>query len=115
MLFSDCKYVKLEIFAPVEALSVIVEEFSKAGAGQFGLYDHVYTTSEVTGHWRPLDGAKPALGSVGKDEHAFELKIEVNCRKEIARKVKEAIQKVHPYEAPVINIIPLCNDQIEEV
>ncbi|OJX37976.1 MAG: hypothetical protein BGO78_08005 [Chloroflexi bacterium 44-23] len=115
MQFIDCKYVKIEIYAPAEALPVIVAEFSKAGAGRFGLYDHVYTTSAVTGHWRPLEGAVPTIGSVGKDEQAQELKIEVNCPKELARKVKEAVRKVHPYEAPVINIIPLCNDQIEEL
>ncbi len=112
MLFSDCKYVKMEIFAPAESVSAILSALIDAGAGEFGEYDHVYTTSKVEGHWRPLAGADPTIGTIGKDETAEEIKIEVNCRRENALKIKNAIQGVHPYEAPVINLIPLCNDSM---
>lgn len=111
---NSIKFVKLEIYAPPESLADIVEAFSQAGAGEFGNYDHVYTTSNVSGHWRPLAGSHPTVGTVGEDETAEELKIEVNCRQEIAHLVKKAIQAVHPYETPVINIIPLANDHIED-
>jgi hypothetical protein len=37
------------------------------------------------------------------------VKIEVNCKKEHVPEVIQAIRDHHPYEAPLINIIPLAN------
>lgn len=113
MDLSDYKYVKLEILAPLDSVDRILSAIFAAGAGKFGNYDHVYTTSRVEGHWRPLPGSNPAIGSTDKDETASELKIEVNCYREIAVNVKNAILAVHPYEEPVINIILLSNAEIE--
>ena len=36
-----------------------------------------------------------------------ELKAEVTCRTERLEETLAAIKKVHPYEEPVINVIPL--------
>ena len=36
-----------------------------------------------------------------------ELKVEVTCRTERAGETVEAVKRIHPYEEPVINVIPL--------
>ena len=38
-----------------------------------------------------------------------EYKIEVNCRRELVNEAIKVIKSVHPYEEPLINVIPLAN------
>jgi hypothetical protein len=63
----------------------------------------------VEGTWRPLDEARPFMGEVGQISKARELKVEVNCAWEKVPAVLAAIRKVHPYEEPLINVLPLLN------
>jgi hypothetical protein len=102
--------VKLEIFIPESYVGVLREAVAAAGAGIIGDYDHCASVTEVRGYWRPLDGAEPFDGTVGKISEARECKVEVNCPREAIPAVIRAIRKIHPYEEPLINIIPLAND-----
>ena len=63
--------------------------------------------SPVTGCWRPLEGSSPFIGKCGTISMEPELKAEVTCRTERLEETLDAIKKVHPYEEPVINVIPL--------
>ena len=101
--------VKIEIFIPDDFLDVLEEALYQAGAGQIGNYDHCKCISRVEGTWRPLDEARPFMGEVGQISRAIELKVEVNCAWEKVPAVLEAIRIVHPYEEPVINVVPLLN------
>ena len=101
--------VKIEIFIPGEFLGKLSEALYQAGAGRIGQYDHCLSYSEVMGQWRPLEEAKPFSGTIGEVTNGRELKVEVNCAWEIVTLVMEAVRKVHPYEEPVINVIPLIN------
>jgi len=100
-------WVKLEIFVPSTHLLQLQEALHEAGAGQSGFYDHVFAVSEVTGSFRPLEGSDAFAGEVGKISRVLESKLEVNCRKDILKDVLAATWKAHPYEVPVINVIPL--------
>ena len=99
--------VKLEIFAPPEALSALQAALALAGAGQIGNYDHCLSFSRVMGIWRPLEGADPYTGQIGQIHQAEEFKLEVNCPVELVPQALQAIRGAHPYEEPVINVIPL--------
>jgi hypothetical protein len=101
--------VKIEIFIPDDYLDVLGEALYQAGAGQIGNYDHCKSITRVEGTWRPLDEARPFMGEVGQISRASELKVEVNCAWGKVLAVLEAIRKVHPYEEPVINVLPLLN------
>ena len=105
----DFSEVKLEIFIPAENLAVLRDMLAKMGAGRIGNYDHCCSITEVRGYWRPLDGAKPFLGEVGRIETGTECKLEVNCKRERVKETIQAIRAIHPYEEPLINIIPLAN------
>lgn len=108
---SDPFEYKIEIFIPEEYLSQLREALLKAGAGIIGNYDSCLSVMHVRGYWRPMPGANPFQGAVGMLESAEEVKVEVNCFKEKVQATIEAIRKIHPYEEPVINIIPLANQQ----
>ncbi len=106
---NDFTEVKIEVFIPAEFLDALREALAGAGAGQIGRYDHCCTVMEVRGYWRPLEGANPFQGAVGQVEQGTECKVEVNCKRERVEAVLKAIRGVHPYEQPVVNILPLLN------
>ncbi len=101
------RYCKLEIFIPETHLSVLQEALREADAGHIGRYDCCLSYSPVTGCWRPLEGTAPYLGTVGEVCAAPELKVEVTCPTERVDEVVEAVKRVHPYEEPVIHVLPL--------
>lgn len=106
----DFSQYKLEIFIPEDHVGILREAVASAGAGIIGNYDHCASVTEVRGYWRPLEGAEPYDGTIGEISNARECKVEVNCPREMVPEVIRAIRKIHPYEEPLINIIPLVND-----
>lgn len=55
----------------------------------------------------PPGGTAPYLGRMGEVCHAPELKVEVTCRTDRVEETVAAVKRAHPYEEPVINVIPL--------
>jgi len=104
---ADFAYCKLEIFIPESHLEELRQALRSVDAGHIGNYDCCLSYSPVTGCWRPLEGTAPYLGSTGALSEEPELKVEVTCRTERADETVEAVKRVHPYEEPVINVIPL--------
>ncbi|MGE5375156.1 MAG: divalent cation tolerance protein CutA [Bacteroidota bacterium] len=105
----DFTDVKLEIFVPQEYALKIRDELAKIGVGRIGNYDHCVAMSPVQGYYRPLPGADPFEGIVEKISEVKEYKIEVNCRRELVNEAMQVIRSVHPYEEPLVNVIPLAN------
>jgi hypothetical protein len=56
-----------------------------------------------------LIGAKPFEGEVGKISDTMEAKLEVNCERGLVNEAIKVIRSVHPYEEPLVNIIPIAN------
>lgn len=106
----DTTRVKLEIFIPETHVDALRNALADAGAGVIGNYDHCCSIMPVKGYWRPLDGANPYDGTVGEISEGHECKVEVNCPIAILPGVIKAIRAVHPYEEPLINIIPLLDE-----
>lgn len=102
--------VKLEIFIPETHVDGLRAALADAGAGVIGNYDHCCSIMPVKGYWRPLAGANPYDGTVGQISEGHEYKVEVNCPREILAQVIKAVRAVHPYEEPLINIIPLVDE-----
>jgi hypothetical protein len=101
--------VKLEIFVPEEYAFKIRDELAKVGVGRLGDYDHCVAMVSVRGFFRPLPGSKPFAGEEGKVTEVAEYKVEVNCERELVKEAIQVIRRVHPYEEPLVNIIPLAN------
>lgn len=113
MELKNLKEVKLEIFIPKEFVHELRVELNKAGACKIGDYDNCISVSPVKGYWRPLEGSDSYSGKVGVVSEGDEYKVETRCRVEYVKDAIKAIRKVHPYEEPVYNIIPLINDLFE--
>jgi hypothetical protein len=101
---------KIETFIPEEYVKNLRKSLNDIGALTVGgNYDNCMAVSKVTGSWRPLEGADPFKGEVGQICEAEECKVEFCCNKEILKETVAVIKKVHPYEVPVINVIPILN------
>jgi hypothetical protein len=105
--------VKLEIFVPETHAFTIRDELAKIGVGRLGNYDHCVAMVSVRGFFRPLPGSNPFEGEQGKIGEVAEYKVEVNCRRELVDEAIRVIRSVHPYEEPLVNIIPLANHRFD--
>ena len=101
--------VKLEIFVPQDHALKLRDELAKIGVGVIGNYDHCVALTPVRGFFRPLPGSNPFEGEEGKISEVAEYKLEVNCRRELVNEAIKVIRSVHPYEEPLVNVIPLAN------
>lgn len=103
----DFQYCKIEIFIPETHLAALQDALRRADAGHIGNYDSCLSYSKVTSCWRPLEGSTPYIGEKDAISTEPELKVEVTCLRDNIDSTVEWIKKVHPYEVPVINVIPL--------
>ena len=88
----DIKEVKIEIYIPEEYIEEIRNALTLAGACRAGNYDHVLSYQSTKGFWRPLENSHPFHGEKGTMEEAV-----------------KTVRRIHPYEEPVINVIPLLD------
>ena len=103
----EFKYCKLEIFIPETHFRKLQKALQDVDAGHIGNYDSCLSYSKVMGTWRPLEGTEPFIGDTGEVSEEPELKVEVTIKTERLKDTIAAVKTVHPYEEPVINVIPL--------
>ncbi|MBQ7155050.1 MAG: divalent cation tolerance protein CutA [Synergistaceae bacterium] len=106
------EFCKLEIFIPESHLEILQDVLRKCDAGHIGKYDSCLSYSRVTGTWRPLEGTHPYSGEIGSVSTEEELKVEVTCRMDDVDRIISAVKNIHPYEEPVINVLPLLRTGI---
>lgn len=101
------QYCKIEIFIPEVSLPALQDALQSVNAGHIGNYDRCLSYSRVIGCWRPLEGSSPCIGKENALSSEPELKVEVTCLRDNVDLTVDAIRRIHPYEVPVINVIPL--------
>lgn len=94
-------------YVPHEQAAAVMAAMHAAGAGALGDYDLSGFTSIGTGSFRPLEGADPAIGVVGKREFVEETRIEVVAPTSLRAAVRAGIRAAHPYEVAVIDVFEL--------
>ena len=103
----ESEFCKLEIFLPESHLEAVQQALWSVDAGHIGQYDRCLSWSRVNSCWRPLEGTDPYLGRPGQLYRAEEIKIEVCCPAARLDETLAAVKAAHPYEEPVINVLPL--------
>ena len=103
------RFYKLIVFTPKDAAEKVRQACFDAGAGQIGDYDHASFNTEGTGTFRPLEGANPAIGEVGAEEHVEEVRSEFFFPRERFGQIYSAMLRAHPYEEVAYDLIPLAN------
>lgn len=106
----ETKQVLLIVTVPESHLYDVLNAVGEAGAGQIGNYTHCAFFSPGTGRFKPNEAANPALGEKAQINEVEEYRIETFCSRDNVSAVIAAIRKAHPYEEPVIYLLPLMNE-----
>lgn len=100
---------KLTTYVPVADAAALRAALADAGAGRIGDYDHASFSTPGTGRFRPLEGAAPAIGTVGEIEAVDEERVEVVVPRARRAAVLRALLAVHPYEEPAFDVVELAD------
>lgn len=109
----EIKEVKLEIYIPEEFVEPLRDALARIGLCRIGNYSHVISYQDTKGFWKPLEDSKPYHGTIGEICAGSESKMEVRCPIEKVTEAMAVIREIHPYEEPLINIVPLFNQYFE--
>lgn len=90
----------IAFYVPENHSEAVKEKMFQAGAGALGKYENCSFETKGVGQFKPLVGANPYLGIVGKLEIVVELKVEMICESDHIEKVIMAMKSAHPYETP---------------
>jgi dinuclear metal center YbgI/SA1388 family protein len=97
---------KIVTFVPVgPAITAVHDALSAAGAGNVGNYSHCSFATAGTGQFKPLAGARPTIGSVGKLERVAETRLEMVLPRGRRAAVVAALRAAHPYEEPAFDVL----------
>ncbi len=101
--------VVLVVYTPISAADAIRSALAESGAGRIGAYAGCSFSSRGVGRFLPLEGAQPAIGTVGEASEVAEERIEVVVERAVLGAVLRALAEAHPYEEPVILLTPLLD------
>lgn len=102
--------VKIFVTVPRENTEDVRNAVCKAGAGIIGEYEYCTTSVKSIGTFIPSSNANPYIGKSNKLEIVEEDKLEFVCDVNKAKHVISELRKVHPYEEPAIDIVPLIDE-----
>ncbi|MFA6522899.1 MAG: hypothetical protein WCS85_00840 [Candidatus Peribacteraceae bacterium] len=102
----------LIVYVPLADAPKVRKALAGAGAGKLGNYDSCSFSSKGIGRFRPLKGAHPVIGQIGKveevEEERIEAMVDVPSEKEL-HAVIAAMREAHPYEEPAIHVLPMID------
>lgn len=100
---------KLTTYVPAADADTVREAVGRAGAGVIGDYDSASFSSAGEGRFRPLAGAQPHIGEVGRLEVVDEVRIECVLPRAARARVVGALLAAHPYEEPAYDVVELAD------
>jgi dinuclear metal center YbgI/SA1388 family protein len=101
----DDPFDKLVVFVPVEHAGRLIDALANAGAGRIGNYERCAWTTDGVGTFRPLPGADPSVGGVGRVETVAETRVEMVVPAQRRHDVIAALRAAHPYEEPAFDLL----------
>ncbi len=104
---------QLVTYAPVADAEKVRQALFDAGAGKIGNYEECSFNVAGTGTFKPVGGAQPYVGEVGKRHHEKEERISVIFSKHLQSKVLKALFESHPYEEVAYEVLTLLNKNQE--
>ena len=106
--------VKIIVTIPLENVEEVRNAIGQIGAGVIGNYTHCSMSTKCVGTFKPTNEANPYIGEKNNLEFVDEEKLEVVCDVKKVKEVVSILRKVHPYEEPAIDIIPLIDESYFE-
>lgn len=89
---------KLVVFAPAADVGRLIQAMGDAGGGLIGKYSHCSFRAAGTGTFRPLEGASPVIGEIGRLNEVEEYRVEMLVPADLRAAVVRAMLAEHPYE-----------------
>ena len=102
--------VKIFVTNPIGSVEKVRNAVCNAGAGIIGEYTFCTSSTKTLGTFIPNENANPYIGERNKLEIVEEEKLEFICDIEKVKNVIQELRKVHPYEEPAIDIVPLIDE-----
>lgn len=100
--------VKLVFYTPTAEAERVRHAVLEAGAGHIGRYDSCSYNSEGFGTFRAAsDTCRPFAGHIGELHREPETRTETVVPRYLTGPIVDTLKKVHPYEEPAYDIIPL--------
>ena len=100
---------RLTTYVPAGDAERVRAALAGAGAGRIGDYDQASFSSPGEGRFRPLAGASPAVGEVGRPEVVAEVRVEALLPRPRRTPVVAAMLAAHPYEEPAFDLVELAD------
>lgn len=107
----DIKKVKILVTVPTENLEELRTAICNAWAGTIGNYTFCSITTKAIGTFKPNSIAEPYIWEKNKLQYVNEERLEVVCDITNVKNVLKELRKVHPYEEPGVDIIPLIDEK----
>lgn len=104
---SSEKIFKLAVYVPGQHADKVSQAIFEAGAGKIGKYTETSFNVAGQGTFKPMEGANPFIGKIGKKETVQEIKIETVVTERNLKSVVHAIKDIHPYEEPAFDLYEL--------
>jgi hypothetical protein len=95
----------LVFYVPVADTERVLDAVLATGAGAVGDYRDCAFVAPGTGQFRPVAGARPAIGAVGDLEKVAENRVELVLDRALRGAVVAALRAAHPYEEPAFHIL----------
>lgn len=92
--------LRLTVYVPAAHRERLIDALGHAGAGAIGDYDRCAYSTPGSGTFRPLPGAAPHVGEVGRIEQVAEERVEMVLPVHRRGAVAAALLTAHPYEEP---------------
>lgn len=108
----DAKQLMVVVGVPPEQADQVLDAIAMAGGGSIGNYTHCAFSVSGLGRFKPNENASPYLGEKSHLNAVEEIRIETFCSRDKAKAIVSAIRQAHPYEEPVIYLIPLLSEDM---
>ena len=105
---------KVVVFVDEGSAERVRRAMTDAGGGAVGAYDRCSFSVSGTGRFRPLPGARPAIGQPPQGdepaptERVAEQRIEMVVPRARRTDVLAALHRSHPYETPAFDVVELA-------
>jgi dinuclear metal center YbgI/SA1388 family protein len=104
--------LKLIVFVPKEHVEALRTALSReVGAGVIGDYSECSFELNGTGTFFGGEATNPVIGERGKLERVDEVRLELVCKRRALARAAAVIERVHPYEEPAWEVVPLLPKQ----
>ena len=98
---------RIVVFVPETHADAVLDAVDSAGGARIGGYSRCSFRSGGTGSFMGRAGTSPYAGRAGREERVEETRIETVAPGSLVPRILDAVRCAHPYEEPVIDVIPL--------